>query len=139
MADDSFSLEQVEDIQEMLGEMAQRPRTTFTKKQTIEAIMSHIDQALETRSFQEVADGLTEKGVEVSVGARRQYVSRYRRTQQKACAGKGKKRTTAAAKKTAKARTTKQGDKQPRVAKIAAKQDAASRSVSRFVEMDEDL
>lgn len=137
MDDDLFSLEQVEDIQSMLGDMAQQPRTTFTKKQTIEAIIGDIEQALETRSFQEVAEGLTQKGLDVSVAALRQYVSRYRRSQKKT-AGKAKKRAGKSKVTTAK--------KRPVVDKATAastdgvaSQATASETLARFVGMDEDL
>lgn len=139
MDDEFFSLEQVEDIQSMLGDMAQQPRTTFTKKQTIEAIIDDIEQALETRSFQEVAEGLTQKGLDVSVAALRQYVSRYRRSQKKTAAGKHKKRSSATKKTAKKQPRTGQGPKQQAEEKAATKQTAAEQSLSRFVGMDEDL
>ncbi len=83
MAETVYSLEQIEQWQETLKVMAQKPRTTFTKKQAIEALIDTLEKALETRSFQEVAEGLAEQGLEISVGTLKQYVSRYRRDHKK--------------------------------------------------------
>lgn len=136
MDDEFFSLKQVEDIQSMLGDMAQKPRTTFTKKQTIEAVIDDIERALETRSFQEVAEGLTEKGVEVSVAALRQYVSRYRRSQKKKV---GKKRKSAGQQKAA-AGKKHAATKDVKTAKAKASENQSIGSgQGRFIDMPEDL
>lgn len=94
MAETLYSLEQIQQCQETLEVMAHKPRTTFTKKQAIEALMDTIEKALEMRSFQEVAEGLAEQGLEISVGTLKQYVSRYRRDHKKGLAKKRTRKTT---------------------------------------------
>lgn len=99
MAETVYSLEQIEQWQETLEVMAQKPRTTFTKKQAIEALMDTLEKALETRSFQEVAEGLAEQGLEISAGTLKQYVSRYRRENKKGTAKKRARKTALGEKK----------------------------------------
>ena len=80
MAEVFYSKEQVDRWQKNLEEIAQEPRTTFTKKQAVEALIETIEMALLTRSYDEVATGLKEWGLEISAGSLKQYVTRYRRS-----------------------------------------------------------
>ena len=144
MAEDLYSKEQVEQWQQNLEAIAQKPRTTFTKKQVVEALIDTIEQALETRSYDEVADGLKEWGLDISEGSLKQYVTRYRRSHPSSTAasssrkrsGKSKKKSSAAnvVSQTDSAAVTTEADK----GKSKEKTTAGSKP-SRFVEMDKDL
>ena len=91
MADVVYSKEQVELWQKNLEEIAQKPRTTFTKKQAVEELIETIEKALATRSYDEVASGLKDWGLDISAGSLKQYVTRYRRSHSsKAAAGSRK-------------------------------------------------
>ena len=79
MAEPVYSREQIEQWQQKLEEIAQKPRTTFTKKQAVEALIEQIEKALTTRSYEEVAAGLKSWGLEISAGSLKQYVTRYRK------------------------------------------------------------
>lgn len=107
-----YSRDQVEQYQQKLEQLSQLPRTTFTKKQVVETLMDAIEKALLTRSYEEVAAGLKEEGLDISAGSLKQYVSKLRRAQ-KAVAG------TAGRKRAAKA--------------------VAGGKAKRFIEMDEEL
>ncbi len=93
MTESVYSREQVNDWQQRLTTIAQQPRTTFTKKQVVEELFDTIEQALETRSYQEVADSLEEWGLEISEGSLKQYLSRYRKTHKPKAASSGRKRS----------------------------------------------
>lgn len=79
MAETVYSKEQIEQWYTNLEEIALKPRTIFTKKQAVEALIVPIEKALKTRSYAEVAKGLEAWGLEISEGSLRQQVSRYRR------------------------------------------------------------
>ena len=79
MAEPVYSRQQIEQWQRKLEEIAQKPRTTFTKKQAVEALIDQIEKALTTRSYEEVAAGLKSWGLEISAGSLKQYVTRHRR------------------------------------------------------------
>lgn len=141
MAEDLYSLAQIELWQKNLEAIAQKPRTTFTKKQAVEALIDHIEKALETRSFDEVASGLKEWGLDIPAGSLKQYVTRYRKSHPSASgsrkrSSKAKKKGEAvsAASKTNLAATTAEtnGGK-------SNEKTISSSKPSRFVEMDEDL
>jgi hypothetical protein len=109
MAEALYSREQIELWQTKLEAIAQKPRTTFTKKQAVEALIDTIEKALETRSFDEVATGMKEWGLDISAGSLKQYVSRYRRQLSTGAgsrkrAGQGKKVDEKGAERTAKGR-----------------------------------
>ena len=113
MAEPVYSKQQVEQWQQALSVMAQKPRTTFTKKQVVEALIEDIEAALVTRSFREVAAGLAENGLDISEGSLKQYVARYRRSRNKGQAKGQKKADKKQAKKTnktAKSVADKTGD-----------------------------
>ena len=79
MADALYSRDQVDDWQSKLTVIAQQPRTTFTKRQVVEELFDTIEQALETRSYKEVADSLEEWGLDISEGSLKQYLARLRK------------------------------------------------------------
>ena len=143
MADVVYSKEQVELWQKNLEEIAQKPRTTFTKKQAVEELIETIEKALSTRSYDEVASGLKEWGLDISAGSLKQYVTRYRRSHSSKASvgsrkrsGKSKKKSSAAS-AGSKARSTvvTAGSKE---GKSADRKSDRTKS-SRFIEMDEDL
>lgn len=80
MADAVYSRDQVERWQQKLEKIARLPRTTFTKKQVVEELFEGIEKALETRSYDEVAQALAADGLDISAGSLTQYVSKYRRS-----------------------------------------------------------
>ena len=141
MAEDLYSLAQIEQWQKNLAAIAQTPRTTFTKKQAVEALIDHIEKALETRSFDEVASGLKEWGLDIPAGSLKQYVARYRKshpaaadTRKRSSKAKRKGGAVSAAAKANSAATTAEtnGGK-------SNEKPVSSSKPSRFVEMDEDL
>lgn len=79
MTESIYSRKQVEQWGENLKELKQQPRTDFNKKQAVEALMDIIEDTLESRSYREVAGGLSEWGLEISEGSLKKYVSTYRR------------------------------------------------------------
>ena len=99
MADAVYSRDQVERWQQKLEKIARLPRTTFTKKQVVEELFEGIEKALETRSYDEVAQALAADGLDISAGSLTQYVSKYRRSHKTTRpVGTGKKPATKAAK-----------------------------------------
>ena len=80
MSEPTYSREQIEGWQTQLEEIAELPRTSFTKKQAVEELLDSIEKALTTRSYAEVADALKADGLDISVGSLKQYVSRLRQS-----------------------------------------------------------
>ncbi|MEL6556435.1 MAG: hypothetical protein AAFQ63_23720 [Cyanobacteria bacterium J06621_11] len=147
MADVVYSKEQVELWQKNLEEIAQKPRTTFTKKQAVEELIETIEKALTTRSYDEVASGLKEWGLDISAGSLKQYVTRYRRSHSSKAAANGRKRPSKSKQKrsatgAASSSATEAGSTAA-TADVEKEQVAAKKSDlkkhSRFIEMDEDL
>lgn len=99
MAEAVYSREQVELWQKNLEEIAQEPRTTFTKKQAVEELIDTIEKALLTRSYDEVASGLKEWGLDISAGSLKQYVTRYRRANPSKATANSRKRSGKSKKK----------------------------------------
>lgn len=79
MAESIYSRNQIEQWGRNLKELKQQPRTDFNKKQAVEALMDIIEDTLESRSYREVAGGLSKWGLEISEGSLKKYVSTYRR------------------------------------------------------------
>ena len=94
MADALYSRDQVDDWQQKLEVIAQQPRTSFTKRQVVEELFDTIEQALETRSYKEVADSLEDWGLDISEGALKQYLARLRKAHKTKTASAGRKRST---------------------------------------------
>ena len=79
MAESIYSRDQIEQWGKNLKELKQQPRNDFNKKQAVEALIEIIEDTLESRSYREVADGLSEWGLDISEGSLKKYVSTYRR------------------------------------------------------------
>jgi hypothetical protein len=79
MADDVYSLKQIEGWQSQLQDFAKTPRTRFSKKQAVEALIDDIEAALEAHPYDEVAEKLKGWGLEIAPGSLKQYVNAYRR------------------------------------------------------------
>ncbi|MEO0707579.1 MAG: hypothetical protein AAF050_18200 [Cyanobacteria bacterium J06649_5] len=133
MTDVLYSREQVEAWQQNLEKIAQLPRTSFTKKQAVEALIKDIEAALKNRSYQEVAKTLKKDGLDITAGSLKQYVTRYRRShskpsrrqknQEKAEVVKSKTlvKSDRSSEKTQKRRTTKTPAKSPQKSASAKK------------------
>ena len=93
MAEAVYSRDQVDDWQSRLIVIAQQPRTTFTKRQVVEELFDAIEQALETRSYKEVADSLEDWGLDISEGSLKQYLARLRRERKTKATSSSRKRT----------------------------------------------
>lgn len=112
MAEQTYSRTQVESWQSQLEEIAVLPRTTFTKRQVVEELIDTIEKALLTRSYAEVAESLSEWGLEISAGALKQYVSRYRGSLKRGHSGSDKKRRSPASTATAGKKSAGKASKQ---------------------------
>ncbi|MGB3669835.1 MAG: hypothetical protein WA984_06970 [Phormidesmis sp.] len=148
MAESTYSRQQIEQWQQNLEAIAQKPRTTFTKKQAVEALIDTIEKALETRSYSEVASSLKEWGLDISEGSLKQYVTRYRRAHQSSGAASTRRKRSTKAKKKAGATsgaTKASGQTGPAGAKASAikgtskEKTGAGKKPGRFLAMDEDL
>lgn len=143
MADVVYSREQVERWQKNLEEISQEPRTTFTKKQAVEELIDTIEKALLTRSYDEVATGLKEWGLDISAGSLKQYVTRYRRAHSSKASVGSRKRSGKSKKKSSAASAGSKADStavtaERKEGKSADRKSERTKS-SRFIEMDEDL
>jgi hypothetical protein len=135
MAESVYSREQVDSWQHKLEEIAQLPRTTFTKMQVVEELIDTIEKALEARSYEEVAEGLKAWGLDISAGSLRQYVTRYRRSHKSSAASTGRKRMTKAQKKGAPEAAAEVDFAQAE----AAENGAVDSRAKKFVQMPEKL
>ncbi|MEL7053369.1 MAG: hypothetical protein AAGM45_16500, partial [Cyanobacteria bacterium J06588_5] len=92
MADTVYSLEQIETFQGHLQTFAKTPRTRFSKRQAVEALIDDIEFALERHPYDEVAEKLKGWGLDITAGSLKQYVNAYRREQQAAGSSTGSAR-----------------------------------------------
>ncbi|PZO18182.1 MAG: hypothetical protein DCF25_10150 [Leptolyngbya foveolarum] len=74
-----YSRNQINHWQSALKDFAKTPRTQFTKKQAVEAMMNEIEEALKNHSYVEVSETLKDSGLDISKGLLKQYVNGYRR------------------------------------------------------------
>ncbi len=74
-----YSRKQIDHWQAALKDFAKTPRTRFTKRQAVEAMMSEVEEALKNHSYVEVAEILKDSGLDISKGLLKQYVNGYRR------------------------------------------------------------
>lgn len=79
MAETVYSLEQINDWQSELKDFAKTPRTRFSKKQAVEALIDEIEAALEAHPYEQVAEKLKALGLDIAPGSLKQYVNAYRR------------------------------------------------------------
>ena len=79
MVETVYSLEQISDWQSELKDFAKTPRTRFSKKQAVEAMIDEIEAALEAHPYDQVAEKLKALGLDIAPGSLKQYVNAYRR------------------------------------------------------------
>ena len=79
MVETVYSLEQINDWQSKLKDFAKTPRTRFSKKQAVEAMIDEIEAALEAHPYDQVAEKLKALGLDIAPGSLKQYVNAYRR------------------------------------------------------------
>ena len=159
MAETIYSLEQINDWQSKLAALAKKPRTRFSKKQAVEAMIEQIELALQSHPYDEVADSLKQWGLDIAPGSLKQYVNAYRREHsseaaaptRKGAGGKGKKKSKAKSSNgrspsvddqaaNAGAVNSAGGDSDTAASATKRRAKAASnRTPSGFLEMDEDL
>ena len=93
MADTVYSRQQVEDWQAQLQDFAKTPRTRFSKKQAVEALIEDIEAALEAHPYDEVAEKLRDWGLDIAAGSLKQYVNAYRKAHNDNAADSSHKRS----------------------------------------------
>lgn len=76
-----YSIKQVDVWGNQLKDLAKKPRTRFSKKQVVEALIDEIEEALEAHSYEEVAENMKEWGLDIAAGSLKQYVNGCRREQ----------------------------------------------------------
>lgn len=116
MTETVYSREQIDGWLTKLDQLAEKPRTRFTKKQVVEAMIENIEKALTTHPYDEVAESLKGWGLDISPGSLKQYVNAYRRAHSSGASAKPRKkrsgaRQQTAAKKPAKAKKAAQAVK----------------------------
>ena len=79
MAETIYSLEQISDWQSELMDFAKTPRTRFSKKQAVVAMIDEIEAALLAHPYEQVAEKLKALGLDIAPGSLKQYVNAYRR------------------------------------------------------------
>lgn len=81
MAEPVYSVQQVNDWQLKLDDLAKEPRTRFTKKEAVQALIEQIEKALEAHNYDQVAENLEAWGLSITSGSLKQYVNAIRRSQ----------------------------------------------------------
>ena len=94
MADSFYVPNQVSDWQSKLTGLAQKPRTRFTKKQAVEAMIEEVELALVSHPYEEVAENLQQWGLDITAGTLKQYVNAYRREHSAEKAAPARKRSS---------------------------------------------
>ena len=161
MADSFYAPNQVHDWQSKLTSLAQKPRTRFTKKQAVEAMIEEVELALVSHPYEEVAENLKQWGLNITAGTLKQYVNAYRRehTAEKAAParkrssqnGKQKKTNASAASTGEKEKGKATGGRSHSTSRKATKSDddnwtadfnqssKANRKPKNFIDMPEEL
>lgn len=142
MSETVYSRKQIEDWQAKLAELAEKPRTRFTKKQAVEALIEQIEQALTAHAYDQVAESLKDWGLDISPGSLKQYVNAYRRAHRSQTAAATRKRSSAKKKKQGSTRKSQSAAAMATADPLNSKPGKAAAAKSkpkRFVEMDEDL
>ena len=158
MPEPVYSLNQISQWQSQLKDFAKTPRTRFSKKQAVEALIVEIEEALQQHPFDEVAEKLKDWGLDIAAGSLKQYVNAYRREHGTGSGNATAKRSSSKSKKStaksSKGRSPSANDKAANAgamnsagghsnnaassAKSRAKA-ASNKTPSGFLEMDEDL
>ena len=158
MPEQVYSLDQISQWQSQLKGFAKTPRTRFSKKQAVEALIVEIEAALRQHPFDEVAEKLKDWGLDIAAGSLKQYVNAYRREHGTSSDNATAKRSSSKSKKsTAKSSSKRSLSANEKAANAGAmnsagghSNNAASRAKSRakaaadktpsgFLEMAEDL
>ncbi|NET37834.1 MAG: hypothetical protein F6K19_38495 [Cyanothece sp. SIO1E1] len=79
MTPSAYTTEQVEQWRQQLEDLARQPKTQFSKKEVVEALIEPIQQALAIHSYEQVAQSLKQWGLDITAGSLKQYVTRYQR------------------------------------------------------------
>ncbi|MGI8933714.1 MAG: hypothetical protein ACR2FS_06535 [Phormidesmis sp.] len=142
MAETVYSRKQIDQWQSKLVELAEKPRTRFTKKQAVEALIEPIEKALAAHPYDQVAESLKEWGLDISPGSLKQYVNAYRRSHRPVTktSASTRKRSSTQKKKQGATRQTKAAATlaaAPETEPLATT--ASSDKPKRFVEMPETL
>ena len=116
MTEAVYSREQIDEWSTKLDELAEKPRTRFSKKQVVEAMIEKIEKALLAHPYDEVAESLKAWGLDISPGSLKQYVNAYRRAHTSGASKARRKRSTGR-----KGTAAKTGAKKPDKAKPKAK------------------
>ena len=90
MAEVVYSIQQIEDWQTQLQAFAKTPRTRFSKRQAVEAMIEDIEAALQSHPYEEVAEKLKGWGLDIAAGSLKQYVNAYRSAQADEADGTGR-------------------------------------------------
>ena len=93
MAEVVYSMQQIEDWQTQLQAFAKTPRTRFSKRQAVEAMIEDIEAALQSHPYEEVAEKLNDWWLDIAAGSLKQYVNAYRRALAEENGGTGRKRS----------------------------------------------
>jgi hypothetical protein len=88
MAQDTYDLNQVIDLREMLTALAAEPRTSFTKKDVVADLLDEITAALSSQSYETVAANMRTWGLDITAGSLKQYVTRLSRERKRKPSGK---------------------------------------------------
>lgn len=149
MAETVYSRKQIEEWEQKLEELANQPRTRFTKKHAVEAMIEKIEKALDAHSYEEVAERLKDWGLEISPGLLKQYVNAYRRSQRSGKSGVSRKNSRKGKKSTASSvKRSGNGKGMPSVSAVgnsvgdskdSAGVSAIENKLNNFIDMDEDL
>ena len=86
-------MQQIEGWQTQLQAFAKTPRTRFSKRQAVEAMIEEIEAALLSHPYEEVAEKLKDWGLDIAAGSLKQYVNAYRRAQAEETEGTSRKRS----------------------------------------------
>ena len=108
MAEEIYSKEQINDWQTQLKDFAKTPRTRFSKKQAVYAMIDEIESALAAHPYEQVAEKLRESGFDIAAGSLKQYVNAYRREQ-----GSMTKKSSSKRRSPSKRKATKKAAKKP--------------------------
>lgn len=148
MAETIYSVEQISSWQSELKNFAKTPRTRFSKKQAVEAMIDEIEEALRDHPYEEVAEKLKTLGLDISKGLLKKYVNAYRqgneaeakRVNHKRPSSKNNQRKKTTERKVNPEKDDGSSDSSTGNGRPAEKETLQTKSSkSRFIEMPEDL
>lgn len=130
MTETVYSREQIDEWLTKLDQLAEKPRTRFTKKQVVEAMIENIEKALTTHPYDEVAESLKGWGLDISPGSLKQYVNAYRRAHASGSSTKARKKRSGTRQESAAKKPAKSKAKRKAVKDVSA-DDAKAKKVTR--------